>query len=67
MHTITEKQYNDKGKDCKGIWTSDEIHGTNCNGKRTLMTWLNGTCLLIEGKSLKIVATDEENINPIVK
>ena len=67
MHTITEQQYKDKPKDYKSVWSSDHFRGTNFNGRRTLMTYLNGTRLLIEGESLKIVETDEENTNPLPK
>ena len=65
MFTITEKKYNEKHQDYKGVYSSDEIHGTNHNGKRTLLAWDNGTCLLIEGESLKIVTTEADNINPL--
>jgi hypothetical protein len=67
MYTITEEQYKAKPKDYKGVWSSDDFRGTNFNGRRTLMVWLNGTCLLIEGESLTIVKTEQENINPIKK
>lgn len=63
--TITETQYNAKHQDFRGIWSSDDIHGTNYNGKRTMMHYDKGTCLLIEGVGFKIVQTEEENINPI--
>jgi hypothetical protein len=67
MYTITEKQYSEKPNDYKGVYSSDFQHGTNFNGKRTLLTWLKGegTCLLIESKSFEIVKTDKENINPL--
>ncbi len=58
MVTITEKQYNEKPEDYKGVYSSDEIHGTNLNGRRTLLYWeeKKGTCLLVEGESLTIIS-----------
>ena len=57
MITITEKEYNQKSNDYKSIYSSDIIHGTNLNGRRTLLHWEEGvgTCLLIEGESLIII------------
>jgi len=54
MIIISEKEYNQKHNDYKGIYSSDIIHNTNLNGRRTLLHWDNGTCLLIEGESLII-------------
>lgn len=56
MITLTQKQYNDKPNDYRGIYSSDNIHNTNLNGRRTLLYWLpgEGTVLLIEGESLII-------------
>lgn len=67
--TITEGEYSEVYKDYKGIYSSDDIHGTNFDGRRTLLTWIEGegTVLLIEGSGLKIVKTDAENINPARK
>lgn len=64
MYTITQNQFNALHSDYKGVWSSDNIHGTNHNGKRTILHYDNGTCLLIEGDHFKIV-TEAENINPI--
>ena len=67
MYTITELKYSEKHKDYKSVYSSDFMHGTNFDGKRTLLHWENGsgTCLLIEGQSFLIVKTEIENINPI--
>ena len=65
MYTITEEQYNAKHQDFKGVWSSDHIHNTNYNGKRTMLHYDKGTCLIIEDTHFKIVQTEEENINPI--
>lgn len=67
MYTITEKKYASISKDYRGVYDSDHIHGTNFDGKRTLLTWLQGegTVLLIEGQSLNIVKTEEENTNKL--
>jgi hypothetical protein len=68
MYTITAEQYENKPKEYKSVYGSDEIHGTNFNGKKTLLIWEpgSGTTLLIEGQSFKIVETEKENINPIL-
>jgi len=57
MYKITETEYKNTPNDYKGVYSSDEIHGTNFNGKRTLMRWIEGegTCLLIEDNSLEII------------
>ena len=67
MYTITAEQYENKPKDYKGIYDSDEIRGTNLNGRKTLLTWIKneGTVLLIENESFKIVETEKENTKPI--
>lgn len=67
MYTITAEQYESKPKEYKSVYSSDEIHGTNFNGKRTLLIWEhgNGTTLLIEDQSFKIVENEKENTNPI--
>lgn len=65
MKTITKEEYNNIHQDYKGIWNSDHIHGTNNNGKKTLMHYDNGTCLLIEGVGFEIVETEAENTNPL--
>jgi hypothetical protein len=56
MITISEKEYNQKPNDYKSIYSSDSVHGTNLDGRRTLLHWEEGlgTCLLIEGESLII-------------
>lgn len=66
-YTITEREYNAMHNDYRGVWDTDNMHGTNYNGRRTLLTWIKGqgTTLIIEGASLKIVKTDKENINPL--
>lgn len=59
MVTISEKDYNAKHKDFRGVWSSDEIHGTNYNGKRTMLANENGsTVLLIEGVNFEIIKED---------
>jgi hypothetical protein len=65
MYTITLEQYNAKHQDFRSVWSSDHIHNTNYNGKRTMMIWDNGTCLIIEDVHFKIVESEQENINPI--
>jgi hypothetical protein len=57
MITITEKQYKEKPNCYKSIYSSDIIHGTNLNGRRTLLHWEQGegTVLLIEGESFIII------------
>lgn len=55
LKSVTEQQYANTHRDFKGVYSSDNIHGTNHNGKRTLLTSVNGaTVLLIEGESLEI-------------
>lgn len=65
--TILESDYLKKPDSYKGIYSSDNVHGTKLNGKRTLLYWdrEGGTCLLIEGLSLKIVKNKSQNFNPI--
>lgn len=67
MNTITEKEYNAKHQDFRGIWSSDHIRGTNYNGKRTMLHYDKGPCLLIEDVNFIIVQSEEENINPLKK
>lgn len=55
MYQITESEYYQKHKDFRGVYSSDDIHGTNWNGRRTLTIYNNGTVLLIEGESLEII------------
>jgi hypothetical protein len=66
MYTITEQEYNAKHKDYKGVWSSDNIHGTNHDGKRTMLHYgEGGTCLIIESVHFTIVKSETENINPL--
>lgn len=67
MYTITLQKYNALHGDFRGVWSSDNIHGTNHDGKRTMLHYDNGTCLLIEGEHFTIVDTEAQNINPIKK
>lgn len=65
MYTITKKQFNALSDSYAGTWSSDDIHGTNYNGLKTLLIWEPGagTCLIIETIHFKIVETEKENIN----
>ena len=66
MYTITQEQLNKVPNDYKGIYSSDNIHGTNYDGLKTLLIWEEGkgTVLLIENFGFKVVASEKENINP---
>ena len=55
MYIITKKEYYKKHKDFRGVYSSDHINNTNLNGRRTMLYYNNGTKLLIEGLSLKII------------
>lgn len=66
MLVITESEYNSKHKDYKGVWTTERWDLPNWAedrekfmGKRTMLHNDNGTCLLIEGLSLRIVRDAE--------
>lgn len=66
MVQITEEEYEKLPSDYKSVWTSDDIHGTNYNGKRTKLHWDNehGTVLLIEGVSFEIIKK-ENNVRDL--
>jgi hypothetical protein len=56
MKRITETEWNAIPKDYKDVWTSDDVRGTNYNGRRTWMVaGDNGSTLLIEGVSFEII------------
>jgi hypothetical protein len=55
MIKITKAEYYKKHKDQRGVWSSDNIQGTKHNGKRTMLHYDNGTCLLIEGIGFEII------------
>jgi hypothetical protein len=63
---ITKQEYDKLHEDYKGIYSSDDIHGTKLNGKRTLVKWLEniGTVLLIEGESFEFVESEDQEIEP---
>ncbi len=62
MKKITLSDYNSIPTDFRGVWTTErwdipnwaEIRGKHM-GKRTLLTYDKGTCLLVEGMGLEIV------------
>ena len=63
MRKITLSEYNSIPKDYRGIWTVErwdlpnwaEIREKHM-GKRTMMVYDKGTCLLVEGLGFEIVA-----------
>jgi len=62
MRKITLSEYDSIPKDFRGIWTVERWDIPNWNeirekymGKRTMMVYDNGTCLLVEGLSFEIV------------
>lgn len=63
---ITKSAYDKLHEDYRGIYTSDDIHGTKLNGKRTMFKWLEdiGTVLLVEGESFEFIAEETEEIFP---
>lgn len=68
MNTITQLQFDNYPSDYKGVWTNDHWHGTNFNGKKTIILYnTGGTTLLIENVSFIIVSSNELNTNPIIK
>ena len=53
---ITKKDWAKIPKNYKSVWSSDNIHGTSHNGKKTWMKGENGmTVLLIENSGFKII------------
>jgi len=67
MYTITKEEYANTHNDFKGVYSSDDIHGTKLNGRKTILKFIEGkgTCLLTEGVSFIIVDSEELNTNPI--
>jgi hypothetical protein len=66
MVTITESQYYSKHRDYRGVWSTDrsDIPGWKAEdfmGKRTMLHYDNGTCLIIEGQTLTIVPDEDLN------
>jgi len=56
MIYISEQDWKKIPTDYKSVWSSDEIHGTRNNGKKTWMKSEKGSSvLLIEGTGFKIV------------
>lgn len=62
MRKITLSEYNSTPKDFRGIWTVERWDLPNWTemrekymGKRTMMVYDKGTCLLVEGLSFEIV------------
>jgi len=62
MRKITLSEYNSIPKDYRGIWTTErwdlpdwEKMRTTHMGKRTMMVYDKGTCLLVEGLGFEIV------------
>lgn len=62
MRKITLSEYNSIPKDYRGIWTTErwdlpdwEKMRTTHMGKRTMMVYDKGTCLLVEGIGFEIV------------
>ena len=62
MRKITLSEYNSIPKDYRGIWTVErwdlpdwEKMRTKHMGKRTMMVYDKGTCLLVEGMGFEIV------------
>lgn len=56
MLEITKEEYEKIHNDYKGKWSSDYLHGTRWNGRKTMMHNDNGaTSLLIEGIGFKII------------
>jgi len=62
MTILDQKEYAKIHEDYKGIYSSDEIHGTKFNGKKTWLRWIEnvGTVLLIEDQDFKLVDLDED-------
>jgi hypothetical protein len=55
MKEITKEEYYSQHPDFRGVYSSDHIHNTNYNGRRTMLDNDNGaTVLLIEGEHFKI-------------
>lgn len=66
LRMITEDDYNAIHTDYRGVYSSDEIHGTNYNGRRTMLDYNDGeTTLLIEGEHFEIIEnpTEEQKFN----
>ena len=59
MLKITKKDFDKIPNDYKSIYSSDYLHGTNYDGKRTFIKWIEGigTCLLIESIDFEIIET----------
>ena len=56
MKIITKSEWKKIPKDYKDVWTSDDIRGTNFNGRKTMMVaGEGGSTLLIEGESFEII------------
>lgn len=62
MKTITLTEYNALHKDFRGIWNTERWDLPNWAemreshmGKRTMLHYDNGTCLLIEGINFEII------------
>ena len=56
MKKITESEWAKIPKDYKSIWSSDDMRGTNFNGRKTIMvSGEGGSTLLIEGESFEII------------
>ena len=62
MLQITQEEYDAKHSDFKGTWTTERDDWPNWNevrdqyvGKRTMLGYDNGSCLLIEGMHFEIV------------
>lgn len=69
MRKVTLQEYLSIPEDYRGIWTTErpdmagweEIRGQYM-GKRTMMVYENGTCLLVEGIGFEIT-DDTEHLN----
>lgn len=63
---ITKAEYYKLHEDFRGVYSSDNIHGTKLDGKRTMVKWLEdiGTVLLVEGESFEFIAEETEELFP---
>ena len=55
MYTMTESQYRNLPEDYKGTYEDYQGNHPEWKGRRTALVADPGTCLVIEGVSLKIV------------